>query len=206
MRVLLAIAIVLTLSLAVSAQHMTFGGGTDGLDRRESTWIAYFDQPGGRFVGGFTINYNKVVWQERYAEELDTILRGSIWRMGKHFWSTLDTNLGLELAGVRIPAGYYYLGLSRDEEGTFHLAVIDAQNAQKARLDAFNIADADVRYSVPLTLEQTDSVEDALTIFFSVERKDPSVPYEAGIVTDALLTIAFGDVRLKAPVKVDTPT
>lgn len=179
----------------------TFGGGPDGIDARESTWIAYFDRSKQQFTGGFSINYNTVQWQEEYAEQLETILRGKRWRLGKHFWSTLDTNLDLTMGGVPVEAGYYYLGLGRSEDGSeWTLLLIDAAAARAKRLDAFNIDRAPIAYEVPLSFDSTDENEPELQMVFSVGRGEGGIA--EGFVTEVQFRLHFGPYRLSAPVEV----
>lgn len=183
----------------------TFGGGPDGIDARESTWIAYFNRSSGRFTGGFSINYNKVQWREEYSDELETILRGKKWRLGKHFWSTLDTNLDLSLGGVRVEAGYYYLGLARSDDGAeWSLLLIDAMLARKQHLDAFNIDDAAVAFVVPLRFTHSDEKKSELQLFFAVDRGEGGIA--EGFVEEVEFRLLFGPYRLSAEVIVDPAT
>lgn len=185
---------------AAQGQQMTFGGGADGRDERQSTWVMYFDSGSGRSTGGFALNYNRVLWKEDYAKQLETILRGKTWRLGKHFWTTLDSNLPLEMAGVEVKPGYYYLGLQRSEDGSrWNLALIDSQAARQARLDAFNISEAKVVYAIPLSFSRAEEKAEHLSVFFEVPGSEQGVAQ--GIETEVVLHIAFGPYQMTAPLK-----
>ena len=145
-------------------------------------------------------------WQAGYAGQLDELTRGKVWRLGKHFWTLLDTNLELELVGVTVPPGIYYLGITRPETGPgWNLALIEAARARRLRLDAVDIADAPVGRTVPLTFSEANPETPRLAIRFTFERSDPGIPYERGYRAEMVLEIALGHLRLTAPVAVRTP-
>lgn len=194
------LAAAMAFPLLAQDQRMTFGGGPDARDERVSTWIMYYDADSQRSTGGLALNYNTVQWREDYARRLETILQGKIWRLGKHFWSNFDTNLPVEMGGVAVDPGYYYLGLQRSQDGSrWSLALIGSDGARKARLDAVNVSEAEVTYSVPLGFERVDEKIDHLSIYFEVPGSENGIAQ--GSETELSLKIAFGPFRMTAPIR-----
>jgi DUF2911 family protein len=50
--------------------------------------------------------------------KFDGMTKGKTWRLGKDFWTVLDTNVPLKIAGKEVAAGTYYLGLFRSADGS----------------------------------------------------------------------------------------
>ena len=66
-----------------------FGGQPD---ERASTRLLYETN---RAIGEFAIDYGRPAWKKEYEDPatFDKMTRGKIWRLGKDFWTTLDTSL-----------------------------------------------------------------------------------------------------------------
>jgi Protein of unknown function (DUF2911) len=167
-----------------------FGGEPD---ERASTRMLYETD---KAIGGFAIDYGRPVWKKEYddAATLDKMTRGKVWRMGKDFWTTLDTNLPLRIAGKEISIGYYYLGLHRSEDGrTWSLTFFDPVKIRSSKLDAFEINRAPIEFKIPIKLEQTDQMVDRLTLLLS---------HDKGNVKEGTLRITWGKLQLSAPIQV----
>jgi Protein of unknown function (DUF2911) len=90
-----------------------FGGQPD---ERASTRILYETD---KAIGEFAIDYGRPVWKKEYEDPaiFDKMTRGKVWRLGKDFWTTLDTSLPLRIAGREVSIGYYYLGVASFRSG-----------------------------------------------------------------------------------------
>jgi Protein of unknown function (DUF2911) len=191
----LRLALVPLLLATASAQTrqqpvQVFGGQPD---ERASTRILYETD---KAVGEFAIDYGRPAWKKEYDDPatFDKMTRGKVWRLGKDFWTTLDTNLQLRIAGKEILAGYYYLGLQRSEDGdTWSLAFLDPVKIRSSKLDAFEIHRAPIELMIPLKLEQSQDRVDRLTLLLSPQKES---------VSRITLTIAWGKLQLTAPIEV----
>ena len=109
------------------------GGGPDP-DRRGSTLFVFADD--GTISTGIAIGYSQAKWRAEY-EGMLTTLRCKYARLGKNWWTTFDTVTALEIGGVRVEAGSYYLGIAVDDDGSFHLLLFASDKAMKAGLLPF---------------------------------------------------------------------
>ena len=75
-----------------------FGGQPD---ERASTRLLYETD---RAIGEFAIDYGRPAWKKEYEDPatFDKMTRGKVWRLGKDFWTTLDTSLPLRIAGREV--------------------------------------------------------------------------------------------------------
>jgi len=121
--------------------------------------------------------------------------KGKTWRLGKDFWTVLDTNVPLKIAGKEVAAGTYYLGLFRSADGsTWSLAFVEPSKARAAHLDAFEINKAPIQFKVSMTEEKpSSSLAEKLTIKFSYLKEKPK---------DVTLRVMWGKLQLKAPIQV----
>ena len=114
--------------------------------------------------------------------------------MGSNFWTVLDTCLPLKISGKNVPAGYYYLGLHRSEDGSkWSLAFIDPAKVRAAHLDAFDIEKAPVAFEVPMSIAKAATKPEKLTIELS---------YPKDNIRKVTLSVAWGTLALTAPIEV----
>lgn len=194
----MAFALMICLAAAAQAQDAksklnVFGGEQA---ERSSVRIGYWDPEKKAVVGEFVIDYGRPAWKKEYENSaaFDLMTKGKIWRLGSNYFTVLDTNLPLKIGGKDVPAGMYYLGLHRSEDGaTWSLAFIDPAKARAARLDAFAIAEAPVEFRVPMTLEKAAETKDKLTIVLSSQKEN---------IRSASLRISWGQLQLSAPIEV----
>jgi len=173
---------------------------SDTLGERVSTGILFFDQEKQRSVGNVAISYGQPVWKDEYedATKFDSMTKGQVWRLGKDFWTTLDTNLPFKVGGKEIPAGYWYLGLHRSADGaTWSLALLDPAKARKtyaipAGLPLGHGPAPDLL--APLTAAEASSVVEKLKILVTREEED---------LRRATLRIAWGKLLLTAPIELE---
>ncbi|MSP15196.1 MAG: hypothetical protein EXR73_01060 [Myxococcales bacterium] len=136
------------------------------LSTRGSTRIFYW---GGNSSGGqLEIHYGQPPWKAEYDAAIPT-LSGQRWRLGQNFWTTLDTNIDLELADVEILAGCYYLALERNADGSFVLWVLDPVEIRDAHLDAFLVKQTTGGIAIPLAYKSSPVLADKLQIRLDVE-------------------------------------
>jgi len=124
--------------------------------------------------------------------------KGKVYRLGSNFWTTLDTDMPLTISGKTIPAGIWYLGLQRSEDGaTWSLVFIDPAKARAAHIDASEIERAPITFKAPMTVERAAEAKDKLTI---------DLVFQRGNLKDMTLKIAWGKMQLSAPIVVPVPS
>lgn len=142
--------------------------------------------------GAVSISYGQPEWQEKYEQMLDDPkMQGRRWRMGRDEWTTLDASVDVTIGEQRLPAGIYYLTLSRNE-GKITLTALDPAEVHKQTID-------------PYVAHQTKGGRDITLQHNKVDglAKQLEITLEAGTDTGAgTLTIAFGRHRLSAAVQI----
>jgi len=165
-------------------------------DDRASARVLYWNTAKDGAAGQFAIDYGRPVWKSVYEDpvKFDQMTKGKVWRMGSNFWTTLDTCLPLKISGKAVPAGYYYLGLHRSQDGSkWSLAFIDPAKVRAAHIDAFNVDKAPVSFEVPMSMETATSKPEKLTLELS---------YPQDNIRKVTLRIAWGTLALTAPIEV----
>jgi hypothetical protein len=150
-------------------------------------------------AGQFAIDYGRPIWRKEYEDttKFDAMTKGKLYRLGSNFWTVLDTDIPLTIAGKTVPAGAWYLGLHRSDDGaTWSLAFIDPVKTRAAHLDASEIDKATVEFKVPMTTEQASEMKEKLTIDLLFQEANPK---------DVTLKISWGKLQLTAPVQVPIP-
>ena len=172
-------------------------GGTP--DDRASARVLYWNTQTNAAAGQFVIDYGRPVWKKEYEDpaKFDAMTRGKIWRMGSNFWSILDTQLPLSIGGKKVPAGFYYLGLHRSEEGSeWSLVFIDPGKVRKGRLDAFQIEKAPVEFEALVSIAKAETQTEKLTITLSHPKDD---------IKHVTMLVAWGNLALSAAIEVAVP-
>jgi tetratricopeptide (TPR) repeat protein len=158
-------------------------------DRRASRAVWF---GGSGSLGQALVSFGPVAWKDSYADIAKSKkFENTRWRLGKDFWTTLDSNIPMTIGGVSVPAGYYYLTLEKKGSGEFVLALNDAAAVKKQRFDAFQAEKTTGGIEVVLKPETLDAPAPKLDIALSVEQED---------TTKGALTIKFGPNKLSAPV------
>ncbi len=190
--------IVLLLAVASPAQQARKGiiaeGGTP--DEQASSRVLYWDEKTDSSAGQVAVNYGRPAWKKAYEDEarFDAMTKGKVWRMGSNFWTVLDTSLPLEIAGKAVGVGSYYLGLRRSADGSqWSLMFIDPASVRRARVDAFEIQKAPVRFEAPMSAEKAETKVEKLTITLSYPKDD---------IKNVTMKVAWGNLALAAPIKV----
>ncbi len=172
---------------------VALGGGRVG--QRAWARVLYSNRADNTFPGQFSISYGQPEWRSEYGDPatFDQMTKGRVWRMGNNFWTVLDTNLPLRIAGKDIAVGAYYLGAHRSEDGdTWSLAFMDPVKIRRARLDASEIAKATIDFMVPVTFAKVEEATAELAISLNTEDS----------LTDVTLKVVWGNLQLTAPIQV----
>ena len=184
-----ALAAIVTIAAPAAAQLQAYAQNAE----RKATRIAYFDMAAQSSPGQFVIQYGAPQWKDEYEDQVDQ-LKGMRFRLGSDFWATLDTSMDLTIAGTKVPAGYYYLGMARTEDGDYRLVLHDANKLRPMRTDAFITSRLSGGIEVPMTHAKADSAAERLKIELSEER---------GQLGKASLLIQWGPHKLTAPIVAD---
>lgn len=171
-----AVLFTAVLTLPATAQKLQAFGG-DG-PRFASTRIFWNDGP----VGMVCIQYGQPQWKDEYDGMVDQ-LKGKMLRLGKDFWTTLNTSCALTIGETEVAPGSYYLGLKCDEDGGFHLLILDAVKADKAGWAPF-VPDAwKPDYTIALTHSRKETSTELMYVGLSSDENAPA---------SMKLTIAWG--------------
>jgi hypothetical protein len=141
-------------------------------------------------AGQLMIDHGQPLWQDAFSKFLQKPA-GRRWRLGENFWTTLDTNMPLQLGGVDVPVGQYYCVLENDAKAGPRLVLLDPQAVRKQRLDAFEAPKTTGGILVPMQVGKRDDAAPRLHILLEVDAADGD---------RATLRIRFGPHELTAPV------
>jgi hypothetical protein len=169
-------------------------GGTP--DDRASARVLYWNNQKNASAGQLAIDYGRPVWKPAYedAAKFDAMTKGKTWRLGSNFWTAIDTNLPLKLSGREVAPGYYYLGLHRSADGSkWSLAFYEPMEVRALSLDAFDVNKGRARFEVPMTIAETGTKAERLTITLSYPKDD---------IRKVTLKVAWGTLTLTTPIDV----
>jgi len=201
----LGIALILGLTSLAGAQDSKpapptiVAFGSDSVERG-TTRVGFWNTKKDHGVGQFAIDYGRPVWKKDYEDtaKFDAMTKGHVYRLGSNFWTTLDSDMPLNIAGTTIPAGLWYLGLQRSADGAmWSLVFIDPMKARADHIDASEINRAPVAYKAVMTTESATEMKDKLTIDLVFQKATPK---------DVTLRIGWGKLLLSAPVQVSVPS
>lgn len=181
---------------AQQAKPVIIAEGGSRPDDRGSARVLYWNTKLDTAAGQFAINYGRPVWKKGYEDKarFDAMTNGKVWRMGSNFWTTLVTDLPINIAGKDVPPGSYYLGLHRSPDGAqWSLAFINPAGAMATHLDAFDIRKAKVDFLAPMTIVTAAKTAEKLTITLTHPKDD---------IKNVTLNVAWGNLALSAPIKV----
>lgn len=198
--VLVGFAVLLCMASVLQAQQNKprpkFGAFGSDSPERGTTRVGYWNNEKNMGAGQFAIDYGRPVWKKDYEDtaKFDAMTKGKVYRLGSNFWTTLDTDMPLVIAGKTIPAGAWYLGLHRSEDGaTWSLVFIDPAKARAAHVDASEIERAPIAFKAPMTADPSGEMKDKLTI---------DLVFKRGDLQNVTLKIGWGKIQLSAPIQV----
>ncbi len=187
----LSVLVVLGLCACACAQRVS---GTADAERR-ATEVILSDESAG-VLAGVCISYTQPIWRKGYEDFL-TAMQGRYTRLGNGFWTTLDTVGPLQIGGVAVAAGSYYLGLRIGKDAAVSLLLFDSRQTMQARLlpgsTPLYTGEAMPQIVVPLTFAQNVRKDEVskLAIELSADASEPS---------KGSLVIRWGRHELKAAV------
>jgi hypothetical protein len=147
--------------------------------------VVYFG--GNGIAAEYKIEYGKPAWKD----DFDKQLKGRV-RLGRDYWTTLDTWNGLSIGDKDVKAGEYFLALECSDKKEWSLVLLDPEPLRKQKFDAYGSAQTKGGQLVPMKYEATKDAAESLTIRFVGDAKDPKLQ---------TLEIRFGKHRLSAAVK-----
>ena len=166
------------------------------LGERGTSRVLYWNQDKDIAAGAVTVEFGRPVWRKEYEESgrFDAMTKGKVWRLGNNYWTILDSNLPIKVAGRDIPIGLWYLGLDRSPDGkTWSLAFIDPVKARRGRHDGFTMETVPVEFKVPMTTAQPAGLTEKLTMTLTAAKED---------MKKVTLRVAWGRLELTAPIQV----
>jgi len=191
--VVAALAAAAFLAPAANAQIQAFGGQDE--DRMASTLIFAETSNGFSPKGGVSVSYSQPDWKDSYDKVLESgKFNGTNQRLGKNWWTTLDTTVPLEIGGTKIKPGAYYLGIHVDDGGKFTLLVIDAKKAMTTGMAPFVPKGYQSEYEAPLQLAKNSLEETQKKMMIEITANDD----DASV---GKFSIRWGKHELSAPVK-----
>jgi len=157
---------------------------------RRASRVFWFS--GGGSPGQVSVQYGSIAWKDNYNENAKSKeFENKRWRLGKDFWTTIDSNIPMTIGTTAVPVGYYYLTLEKKSSGEFVLALNDPAVVKKSKLDAFQAHQTKGGIEVVLKHETMPESSPKLEIALSADPDDSS---------KGALTIKFGPNKLTAPV------
>lgn len=155
--------------------------------QRGNTRIFYWFGPDS--AGQLAIDYGRPRWQPAFGKFVQKA-GGPRWRFGENFWTTLDTNIPLQLGGVDVAPGLYYLALQHPAANGVQLVLLDPDEVRARRLDAYEVPKTTGGIVVTMKAATSDLVADELEVELTVDTKTKDT---------GALTIRFGPHVLTAP-------
>jgi len=168
----------------VPTEQTPYGEASERGSARVFYWF------GNSSAGELNINFGRPEWKASYGAFL-TRPSGRRWRFGENFWTTLDTNIPLQISGVDLDIGQYYLLLENSKADGIRMIALDPQGVRERRLDAYEAAKTTGGIALPLAHEQGRPPVHRLQIDLTVDRSEKH---------RAVLRIRFGPHELTAPV------
>jgi len=165
--------------------------GERGLSR-----VLYWNDQTDSPIAAVSVDFGRPNWNRQLDDpaRFDALTKGRVWRLGNDYWTTLDSNVPIKIAGREIPVGLWYLGLHRSDDGSsWSLAFIDPVKARKSRLDPHAMNTAPVEFRVPLTIEQSSSFAEKLTLVLAADKAN---------IKNVAFRISWGKLQLMAPMQV----
>ncbi|HEX6813652.1 MAG TPA: hypothetical protein VF384_18680 [Planctomycetota bacterium] len=175
-----------TLPLAAQAKLMPFGG----TGQRNNTVVGLADTSSGfKLMALVSITYGVPEWKPEYADKAEELTKGRMFRLGRDNWAIFDTTCPVKFGNVTVPAGLYYLGVSRSKDGAvWNLVFLDPAKTKASGATPPAPEAAPHAFDVRLVHERIEGeVTETLAVTMAGERDKP---------THGTLTIAWGDRKL----------
>ena len=160
-----------------------------GQNQRNNTAVVLLGER--NLLGLVTLTYGVPEWKPEYTDKVDELTKGHMFRLGRDNWAIFDSNIAVKFGTVTVPAGVYYLGVSRSKDGaTWNLVFIDPAKAKASGAVPPMPEPAPHAYDVVLTHERTEGkITQKLDITMVSDKAQP---------THGTLTILWGDRKVTA--------
>jgi hypothetical protein len=170
--------------LFAQAKIMALGGQ----GQRNNTAVILVDS-NRSLLGLVTVTYGVPEWKPEYTNKAEELTKGKMFRLGRDNWPIFDSNIAVKFGNVTVPAGTYYLGISRSQDGAiWNLVFIDPAKARAAGAIPPMPEPAPHAYEVALTHERTEGqITEKLNVNMVNDKSQP---------THGTLTIVWGDRKL----------
>lgn len=157
---------------------------------RAMSRVVFFGKSG--LAGEYSVQYGKPAWNAEYDKDFAKLTHGKRLRLGKDWWTTLETFSPLTFGGTtELAEGAWFLALECSEAGAWSLVALDPAPIRKAKLDAFASAKTTGGTLIPLAYEAVADAEPDLRIQFAAVEGKPG---------EQTLEIRFGKHRLTTTV------
>lgn len=118
----------------------------------------------------FAVQYGAPPWKDEYDAQAGKIKAGQRVRLGKDFWTELDTNVPLTIAGQELAPNQYYLLLERGEGDGWKLIAAEASEIRAKHLDAFQSEHVTGGIAIPMTYSKAAESTDEMLLQFQMPR------------------------------------
>ena len=177
--------ILLTFFASTAVAQVRQGTWTPSVEsmRRGYSSISYWTyRDDGVEIGGgrISIEHGLPAWRPELddPEAFDRATKGKFYRLGNNKWTTLDTNLTLELGERRVDPGIYYLALERSAEGEWELVFVEPAAVHRKFIDSWAFVprptEVPVMFTVPLEHSRGSDLAKELRIELELAGDDSS--------------------------------
>jgi hypothetical protein len=151
---------------ALAAQEDTPQAFVQSTERNACRVLFFANQT---IPGQFILDYASPAWKTEYERYLSAE-PGTRARLGKDFWTSLDTHCDLSFGDTQVPAGHYYLALEKADGDGFNIVFFDSDEIRAKKLEAgFMAPDFPGGIVVPMNYEKTGDSEEELSLEFMKE-------------------------------------
>lgn len=182
---------------SANAQVQSMGGPDTG---RQASWVIFAEMQNGFTPhGAVMIQYGQPEWKDSYDAVLASgKFNGTTQRLGKNWWTSLDTTVAIEIGGTKIAAGSYYLGIQVAKDGSIGLLVIDAKASNQNGWLPFVASQwkSDIVCKLDLAKDAHEDVQQKMLIAIAADPKDSS---------KGTFSIRWGKHELRAAVAFHLP-
>ncbi len=177
--------ILLTFFASAAVAQVRQGTWTPSIEsmRRGYSSISYwtYREDGVEIGGGrISIEHGLPAWRPELddPEVFDRATKGKFYRLGNNKWTTLDTNLTLELGERRVDPGIYYLAVERGTEGKWALVFVEPKAVHRKLIDSWAFVprptEVPVMFTVPLQHSRAPDRAAELRIDPGLVKEEPS--------------------------------
>ncbi|MEM7200839.1 MAG: hypothetical protein AAF628_11265 [Planctomycetota bacterium] len=181
----------LTLAGSAAAQLQSFTGN---VDRKLAQCFLYTQDGGFNVHGLIAIHYGAPEWKGEYTGMVKEAKPGTRARLGKDFWTTLDTSCTLMAGDTKIAPGTYYVGVEMAEEGKMHMVLLDATKIRASGMNPAQTGQTEGGIRIPMTLKTDAEEHHELDIAIETSEDDPK---------HLAMIVRWGPMAAKAKVTAD---